>query len=51
MNFHKIVIPPFVTNCYILSCEETAETIIIDPGAEAASILDYIDSNQLQLKF
>jgi hydroxyacylglutathione hydrolase len=51
MNFHKIVIPPFVTNCYILSCEETAETIIIDPGAEAALILDYIDSNQLQLKF
>ena len=51
MKFHKIVIPPFVTNCYVLSCEETKETIIIDPGAEAQLILDYIDSNQLQLNY
>ncbi|MFH2131691.1 MAG: MBL fold metallo-hydrolase, partial [bacterium] len=51
MNLHKIVIPPLVTNCYILSCEETAAAIVIDPGAEAESILGYIESNQLNLKF
>lgn len=51
MNLHKIVIPPFLTNCYVLNCEETSEAIIIDPGAEADLILDYIDSSDLTLKY
>ncbi len=51
MNLHKIVIPPFLTNCYVLSCEETGEAIVIDPGAEAGLILDYIDSHDLKLVY
>ena len=40
-----------MTNCYILNCEETTETIIIDPGGQASAILEYIDENSLDLKF
>lgn len=51
MKLFKIVIQPFVTNCYVLSCEETLEAIVIDPGYDAASILEYLDSNSLQLQY
>src|SRR5665648_53621 len=43
------------TNCYIASCQDTNEAIIIDPGldyeAEAKPILDYIEQAQLKIKF
>jgi glyoxylase-like metal-dependent hydrolase (beta-lactamase superfamily II) len=35
------------TNCYILTDENTKKCAIIDPGAEANTILDYIESNNL----
>ena len=35
------------TNCYILADENTKKCAIIDPGAEANTILDYIESNNL----
>jgi hydroxyacylglutathione hydrolase len=43
------------TNCYVASCEAVKEAIIIDPGldfnAEAQPILNYIQRNQLKIKF
>ena len=43
------------TNCYVVSCEETKQAAIIDPGLEndeeANRILDYIKKNQLKVKF
>lgn len=45
----------FLTNCYVVSCKQTKETIIIDPGfddqLEAERIFKFIDSNDLVLKF
>jgi glyoxylase-like metal-dependent hydrolase (beta-lactamase superfamily II) len=35
------------TNCYIVTDEETRKCVIIDPGAESNTILDYIESNKL----
>jgi len=35
------------TNCYILTDEDSKKCAIIDPGAEANTILDYIESNSL----
>lgn len=35
------------TNCYIVSDESTLKCAIIDPGAEANTILDYTESNSL----
>lgn len=38
------------TNCYIVANENTLECIVIDPGAEGNTILDYIEDNKLQIK-
>lgn len=43
------------TNCYIVSCPETAEAIVIDPGFEATyeaeQIMRYLDENSLKVQF
>lgn len=43
------------TNCYVASCPDTKEAIIIDPGfdfsSEAKPISDYISRNNLTVKF
>ena len=43
------------TNCYVVSCSETKEAIIIDPGFnasyEAEQIIRYVDENALKVKF
>jgi glyoxylase-like metal-dependent hydrolase (beta-lactamase superfamily II) len=43
------------TNCYVASCHDTKETIIIDPGldytSEAQPIIDYITEAELKVKY
>jgi hydroxyacylglutathione hydrolase len=43
------------TNCYIASCPDTKEAIIIDPGldysSEAQPIYEYIEEAKLKIKF
>ncbi|MBT8172298.1 MBL fold metallo-hydrolase, partial [Candidatus Bathyarchaeota archaeon] len=43
------------TNCYIVSCEESQEAVIIDPGLEtekeAEIILSFINENDLKIKY
>jgi hydroxyacylglutathione hydrolase len=43
------------TNCYVTSCEETRETVIIDPGFdnqfEAKVVITFINDNGLKPKF
>lgn len=38
------------TNCYIVTNEETLECVVIDPGAESNTILDYLEDNRLSAK-
>lgn len=35
------------TNCYVVTNEETLECVVIDPGDESNTILDYIEDNHL----
>ena len=43
------------TNCYVVSCHDTKQAVIIDPGldfdSEAQPIFDYIDEAQLKIKY
>jgi len=43
------------TNCYVVNCPETKDTIIIDPGLDAAQeadqIVRYVDANALKVRF
>ena len=36
------------TNCYIVSNEDTLECVVVDPGDEANTILNYIEGNKLK---
>ncbi|MCR5575865.1 MAG: MBL fold metallo-hydrolase [Oscillospiraceae bacterium] len=36
------------TNCYVVTNENTLESVVIDPGDEANTILDYLESNHLK---
>ena len=38
------------TNCYIVTDEKTLKCAIIDPGDESNMILDYVESNNLQVE-
>lgn len=35
------------TNCYIVTNEDTLHSVVIDPGADANCILDYLEANKL----
>ena len=35
-------------NCYIVTNENTLECVVIDPGDESNTILDYLESNKLK---
>ena len=37
------------TDCYVIIDEESKECAVVDPGAEAAVIIDYIEGNKLKL--
>ena len=37
-------------NCYIVSNEETLECVVIDPGDESNTILDYLEDNKLKCR-
>ncbi len=45
----------YLTNCYILGCEETKEAIVIDPGfdqdREAKEVLKFIEKEGLHVKY
>lgn len=36
------------TNCYVVTNEDTLQCVVIDPGDESNTILDYIESNHLK---
>ena len=38
MKIKTLVLSPFQTNCYILSCEKTNEGVVIDPADEGEKI-------------
>ena len=45
MQIYSWIVGPLATNCYIIRCEETNESLVIDPGfspEETDEILDFI---------
>lgn len=38
------------TNCYIVTNEDTLECVVIDPGDESNTIMDYLEDNKLTCK-
>ena len=50
MQVQTLVVSMFATNCYLVSCRETGEGVVIDPGAEGKRILDQIEKKGLSIK-
>ena len=38
------------TNCYVVTNEQTKECVVIDPGAEGNTVMDYIEHNGLSCR-
>ena len=39
------------TNCYIVQCEETKETMVIDPGADVDKIIEMLNTLHAKVKY
>lgn len=50
MRIATAAAPPFFKNGYVVSCENTREAILIDPGDEVEALLDVIQREHLDVK-
>lgn len=50
MLIKTIPVGQLETNCYIVTNEATLECVVIDPGDESNTILDYLEDNRLQCR-
>ena len=46
-----ITVGALETNCYVVADEKTLECAVIDPGADASTILDYLEETKLSCRF
>jgi glyoxylase-like metal-dependent hydrolase (beta-lactamase superfamily II) len=50
MIFRQVVVGMFASNCFIVGSEETREGMVIDPGADAKTILQTVQELGLSVK-
>ena len=50
MLIKTIPVGQLETNCYVVTNENTLECVVIDPGDESNTILDYLESNSLKCR-
>ena len=48
MLIKTIPVGELETNCYVVTNEQTLECVVIDPGDECNTILDYLEDNHLK---
>jgi len=47
----RFMVGPIETNCYVVTCPETRETVVIDPGGYDAPLAEYIEDQKLPVKY
>lgn len=47
MNISRFAVGPLSTNCYLVQCEKTTESVIIDPGGMTDALSRAVDSSRL----
>jgi hydroxyacylglutathione hydrolase len=47
----KLEVGPIMANCFILGCENTKESVVIDPGDDADKILMELAKSELKVKY
>ena len=48
ISIHSIVLGMVQTNCYLITNEDTKETVIVDPAGEAGQIVPLSDSHGIK---
>jgi hydroxyacylglutathione hydrolase len=51
MKLNQLTVGQLGVNCYIVSCEDTNEALVIDPGDNVEIILEKIEQENLQVKY
>ena len=51
LNIKTFPVGLYQCNCSIISCDETKEAIIIDPGSDAESIIGLVQDQGLKIKY
>ena len=51
MLIKTITVGAYETNCYIVADEQSLDCAVIDPGADASAILDYLEETKLHCRF
>lgn len=51
MIVKKMAVGPIMANCFILGCETTRESVVIDPGDDTDKILLALAESHLKLKY
>lgn len=51
MLFHRFILGNLVTNCYVIADEKTKNAVLFDAPAQGEKILDYLEKNNLTLKY
>ena len=51
MIIKKLEVGPIMANCFILGCEDTRETVVIDPGDDPDRILMILAKEKLTVKY
>ena len=46
-----LIVGPLAVNCYVLSCDETGECVVVDPGDEGERILAFLDGAGLRCRW
>lgn len=50
MHVEQMTVGMFQSNCFIASCDETKEAVVIDAGDEGDRIVGYVEENDLDVK-
>lgn len=51
MIFKRFVVGALEVNCYVVADEETKEGFVVDPGDNVDVLLDFINKNEIKLKY
>lgn len=51
MIFKRFIVGPLEVNCFVIADSETKEGVVIDPGDNVDEILDFVNANNINLKY
>lgn len=51
MLFKRFIVGPLEVNCYVIADEVSKEGMVVDPGDGVDVILDFLNKNQIKLKY